>query len=83
MFCLDCSDWTSSFVVSPQMSINVLTRLSSSGLLGTCAGETKFFVRSFVIIPVARRVKGYTRFVRKYVTGKRKRFRPRKKYVYF
>jgi len=28
--------------------------------------------------PVTRRVKGYTRFVGKFVTGRRKRFRPHK-----
>jgi len=28
-----------------------------------------------IFIPVTRRVKGYTRFVGKYVTGRRKRFR--------
>jgi len=32
----------------------------------------------FVIVPGTRRVKGYTRFVGKYVTGRRKRFRPHK-----
>jgi len=31
-----------------------------------------------VVIPVTRRVKGYTRFVGKYVTGRRKPFRPHK-----
>jgi len=30
------------------------------------------------IIPVTRRVKGYTRFVGKYVTGREKRLRPHK-----
>jgi len=34
-----------------------------------------------LIIPVTRRVKGYTRFVGKYVTGRRKRFRPHKVYI--
>jgi len=34
------------------------------------------------IIPVTRRVKGYTRFVGKYVPGKRKRFRPHKEYIF-
>jgi len=33
---------------------------------------------ALVFIPVTRRVKGYTRFVEKYVTGRRKRFRPHK-----
>jgi len=36
----------------------------------------------FIIIPVTRRVKGYTRFVGKYVTGRRKRFRPHKVYIF-
>jgi len=35
-----------------------------------------------VIIPLTRRVKGYTRFVGKYVTGRRKRFRPHKVYIF-
>jgi len=34
-----------------------------------------------IFIPVTRRVKGYTRFVGKYVTGRRKRFRPHKVYT--
>jgi len=35
-----------------------------------------------IIIPVTRRVKGYTRFVGKYVTARRKRFRPHKVYIF-
>jgi len=35
-----------------------------------------------LIIPVTRRVKGYTRFVGKYVTGRRKHFRPHKLYIF-
>jgi len=35
-----------------------------------------------IIIPVTRTVKGYTRFVGKYVTGRRKRFRPHKVYIF-
>jgi len=35
-----------------------------------------------IFIPVTRRVKGYTRFVGKYVTGRRKRFRPHKVYIF-
>jgi len=35
-----------------------------------------------VVIPVTRRVKGNTRFVGKYTTGERKRFRPRKIYIF-
>jgi len=38
--------------------------------------------RFFIFIPVTRRVKGYTRFVGKYVTGRRKRFRPHKVCIY-
>jgi len=34
------------------------------------------------ILLVTRRVKGYTRFVEKYVTGRRKRFRPYKVYIF-
>jgi len=33
-------------------------------------------VKLKIIIPDTRRIKGYTRFVGKYVTGRRKRFRP-------
>jgi len=36
-----------------------------------------------VFIPVTRRVKRYTRFVGKYVTGRRKRFRTHKVYIFF
>jgi len=36
----------------------------------------------FIFIPVTRRVKGYTRFVGKYVTGRRKRFRPHQVYIF-
>jgi len=39
-------------------------------------------VRSSLVIPVTRRVKGYTRFVGKYVTDRRKRFRPHKVYIF-
>jgi len=35
-----------------------------------------------LVIPVTRRVKGYTRFVGKYVTGRRKRFQPHKVYIF-
>jgi len=37
--------------------------------------------RIFIFIPVSRRIKGYTSFVEKYVTGRRKRFRPHKVYI--
>jgi len=40
------------------------------------------FTISPVFIPVTRRVKGYTRFVGKYETGRRKRFRPHKVYIF-
>jgi len=36
-----------------------------------------------IVIPVTRRVNGYTRFVGMYVTGRRKRFRPHKVYIFF
>jgi len=36
----------------------------------------------FFAITVTRRVKGWTRFVEKYVTGRRKRFRPHKVYIF-
>jgi len=35
-----------------------------------------------MIIPVTHRVKGYTRFVGKYVTGRRRRFQPNKVYIF-
>jgi len=35
-----------------------------------------------LVIPVTRRVKGYTRFVGKYVTGRRKLFWPHKVYIF-
>jgi len=35
-----------------------------------------------IIIPVTHRLKGYTRFVGKYVTGRRKRFRPHKVHIF-
>jgi len=34
------------------------------------------------LIPVTRRVKGYTRFVGKYVTGRRNLFRTHKVYIF-
>jgi len=37
---------------------------------------------SYIIITVTRRVKGYTRFVGKYVTGRRKRFQPYRVYIF-
>jgi len=43
------------------------------------------FVRKTILthfIPVTRRVKGYTKFVGKYVKGRRKRFRPHKVYIF-
>jgi len=38
--------------------------------------------KSQKFIPVTRRVKGNTRFVKKYVTGRRKRFTPYKIYIF-
>jgi len=35
-----------------------------------------------LLIAVTRRVNGLTRFVGKYVTGRRKRFRPHKVYIF-
>jgi len=35
-----------------------------------------------IFIPVTRKVKGYTRFSGKYVTGKRKRLQPYKVYIF-
>jgi len=39
-------------------------------------------VKNLIFIPVTRKVKGYTRFVGKYVTRRRKRFRPHKVYIF-
>jgi len=39
-------------------------------------------IGQYIFIPVTRRVKGYTRFVGKCVTGRRKRFRPHKVYIF-
>jgi len=39
-------------------------------------------IRCVVFITVTRRVKGYIRFVGKYVTGGRKRFRPHTVYIF-
>jgi len=36
----------------------------------------------YILIPVTRREKGYTRFVGKYETGRWKRFRPHKEYIF-
>jgi len=41
-----------------------------------------FSVDVHLYIPVTTRVKRYTRFVAKYVTGRRKRFRPYKVYIF-
>jgi len=41
-----------------------------------------FFCKLILIIPVSRRVKGYTRFVEKYVTGRMMRFRPYEVYIF-
>jgi len=35
-----------------------------------------------LVIPVTRRVKGCTKFVGKYVTGRMKRFEPHKAYIF-
>jgi len=40
------------------------------------------YIIHYIFIPVTRRVKRYTRFVRKYVIGRRKRFRPHKVYIF-
>jgi len=47
--------------------------------LQSSEGDVSEIFSLFVFfIPVTRRVKGYTRFVGKYVTGRRKRFRSHK-----
>jgi len=40
-----------------------------------------FYYPFYVLIPVTRRVKAYNRFVEKYVTGTKKRFRLYKVYI--
>jgi len=57
-------------------------------MLSPYTGPVVFFliVLQFCLllfVPVTRRVKGYTRFVGKYVTGRRKRFLPHKVYIFF
>jgi len=47
-------------------------------MLRGCLKPNKNLIKLYIFIPVTRRVKGYTRFVEKYVTGRRKRFRPHK-----
>jgi len=42
----------------------------------------KKFWKNNIFIPVTRRVKGYTRFVGRYATGRRKQFRPYKAYIF-
>jgi len=54
---------------------------SCSNQMVGCFFDKTGHVRSG-IIPATLWVKGYTRFVRKYVTGKRKRFRPHKVYKF-
>jgi len=54
--------------------------------INRCFGDVQFYYHEFqwwfrLIIPVTRRVKGYTRFVGQYVTGRMKRFRPHKVYT--
>jgi len=51
---------------------------SSPGLKFTAESN---LVRS-VIIPDTRRLRGYTRFIGKYVTSRTKRFRPHKVYIF-
>jgi len=36
----------------------------------------------YIVIPATRKVKGYTRFVGKYVAGRSKRFQPHKVYIF-
>jgi len=53
-------------------------------LIQNLTNSTVFLNRrsSNMFIPVTRRVKGYTRFVGKYVTCRRKRFRHHKVYIF-
>jgi len=72
-------------------ALDNMERLSKSTNTKNFANSSSFLAlkRNFqhkivipVLIPVTRRVKGYTRFVEKYVTGRRKRFRPHKVYIF-
>jgi len=63
--------------MSSVLDLSTVGRCSSKNIL-TCV-KVKL---NKVFIPVTRRVKGYTRFVGKYVTGRRKRFRPHKVYIF-
>jgi len=53
----------------------------SFGVFIPVTRRVKGYTRFVGKIPVTRRVKGYTRFVGKY-TGRRKRFRPHKVYIF-
>jgi len=53
--------------------------ISATETLRTAILATSKQSKQFIVfIPVTRRIKGYTRFVGKYVTGIKKRFRPHK-----
>jgi len=71
-----------SFVsVSSSTTVSCLARRPSKiDFVGSLRCLVSNFSESRMVIPVTRRVKGYTRFVRKYVTGRRKRFRPHQDY---
>jgi len=63
--------------------VNMLITISLPKLYKYNKVIAKRFLNQFlsIFIPVTRRVKGYTRFVGKYVTGRRKRFRLHKVYI--
>jgi len=63
-------------------SLAISEMLIDRGTLFLTARKTTLLLCHNVIIPVTRRVQGYTRFVGKYVTGRRKRFRPHKVYIF-
>jgi len=71
--CLHTYDFWSLRAVKWAWKISFWVTLRVTGIQIVCC---------LFVIPVSRRVKGYTRFVGKYVTGKRKRFRPHKVYIF-
>jgi len=52
-------------------------------IFGIRSHSNNMFIGLVVVMTVTRRVKGYSRFVEKYVLGRRKRFLPYKEYIYY
>jgi len=53
-----------------------------SGLIARSFKQAVFLLKGTIFIPVTRRIKGYTIFVGKYVTGRWNRFGPHKVYIF-